>query len=213
MCPERPLSAAAVLLLAIGLLVPAAQALPPVLQAHADTLPAAERERLARRHAQLAAMSPDARESLRDRARQWDQLPLAERRARRDAWQAWSRLPATAQSRMRAAASAYAALPQERQQALAEAFAALDTLERNGWALGPEVGLDWPVLHPLFALVPPPQQEELLGVLLSMDENERADLGVLAQRTPPGEREELRRVLLTTPAENRGLWLRQMVGP
>lgn len=202
----------AILLLA-ALLAPAAQALPPALQAHADALPEAERERLERRHAQLQALSPEARDALRERARQWDALPLDERRGRRDAWQAWARLPAAAQARMRAAAAAYAALPEERQAALADAFAELDRLERNGWALGPDLGLDWPTLHPLFALVPLPQQEELLAVLLSMDDDARADLGVLAQRTPPGERDELRRVLLTTPAENRGPWLRQMVGP
>ncbi|MGY0633829.1 DUF3106 domain-containing protein [Luteimonas sp. A478] len=204
---------AAVLLLSVLLLAPAALALPPALQKYGQRLPAPEREQLARRHAQLQAMPPAARNALRERAEHWNALPRAERRARRDAWQAWNRLPAAAQAKLRAAAAAYAALPEERQQALTDAFAALDSFERNGWALGPDVGPDWPLLHPLFALVPLPQQEELLAVLLSMDERERQDLGVLAQRTPPGEREELRRVLLTTPAENRGPWLRQMVGP
>lgn len=221
MCPDRPVRTAARLLAALGLAtalaaslaIPAALALPPALQEYGQALPAPEREQLARRHAQLQAMSPAARDALRERAEQWDALPLAERRAQRDAWQAWTRLPAAAQAKLRAAAAAYAVLPDERQQALTDAFAALDASERNGWALGPDVGADWPTLHPLLALVPLPQQDELLAVLLSMDERERQDLGVLAQRTPPGEREELRRVLLTTPAENRGPWLRQMVGP
>ncbi|MGY0561577.1 DUF3106 domain-containing protein [Luteimonas sp. A277] len=204
---------AAVLLLTALLIAPAALAVPPALQEYGEALPAPEREQLARRHAQLQAMPAGARDALRERAEHWNALPRAERRARRDAWQAWNRLPAAAQAKLRAAAAAYAALPEERQQALTDAFAALDSFERNGWALGPDVGADWPLLHPLFALVPLPQQEELLAVLLSMDERERQDLGVLAQRTPPGEREELRRVLLTTPAENRGPWLRQMVGP
>src|SRR5699024_9783674 len=129
------------ILLIAALLAPAAQALPPALQAHADALPEAERERLERRHAQLQALSPEARDALRERAGQWDARPLDERRERRDAGQAWARLPAAAQARMRAAAAAYAALPEERQAALDDAFAELDTLERNGWALGPDLGL------------------------------------------------------------------------
>ena len=191
----------------------AAGALPPVLQELAASLPAAERTRLARRNASLQALAPAALADLRAHAARWDTLDLPARRARRDAWQAWNRLPETARARMQAAAAAYAALPEERRQALAEEFSALDASARNGWRLGPDLGADWPVLHPLLALVPTGQQEELLAVLLSMDAAERADLGVLARRTPPGERDDLRDALLTTPAENRAAWLRQLARP
>jgi len=186
--------------------------LPPALQELAASLPAAERARLARRNASLQAMAPDELASLRGQAARWETLERDERRARRDAWQAWNRLPAAERARMQAAAAAYAGLPDERREELDVAFAGLDELERNGWRLGPDLGADWPSLHPLFALVPAEQQEELLAVLLSMDAVERADLGVLARRTPPGERDALRDALLTTPAENRAAWLRQRAG-
>ncbi|MGO1541566.1 MAG: DUF3106 domain-containing protein [Luteimonas sp.] len=180
--------------------------LPPALQELAASLPAAERTRLARRHASLQALAPDGLAALRARAARWETLELAELRAHRDAWQAWNRLPMAARTRMQAAAAAYAELPEERRLELAGEFAGLDALERNGWRLGPDLGADWPTLHPLFALVPAQQQEELLAVLLSMEAAELADLRILAQRTPPGERD----ALLTTPAENRAAWLRQL---
>lgn len=186
--------------------------LPPELQEHASALPPAQARLLAVRHALLQAMPPGDLAALRERHARWDALDLTEQRAARDAWHAWGRLPGADRARMRAAAAAYAALPGEQRDELADAFAALDEMERRGWMLGPEVGADWPVLHPLFALVPPDQQEELLAVLMSMDAVERADLGVVAQRTPPGERDALRAALLTTPAENRPAWLRNLSG-
>lgn len=189
-----------------------APALPPPLQALAASLPAEDRARLAARRAQLQALAPAELSALRAATIGWEALDLTEQRARRDGWQAWNRLPAQARARMQAAAAAYAELPEERRKTLADAFAGLDELERNGWRLGPDLGADWPLLHPLFALVPEQQQEQLLAVLLSMDATERADLAILAQRTPPGERERLRTELLTTPAENRAAWLRQLAG-
>lgn len=190
----------------------AGRVLPPMLQELAASLPAPERARLAARSAAVDAMDADALEALRAEAARWEPLDLDQQRARRDAWQAWNRLPADVRMRMRVAGVAYAGLPEEQREELAAEFDALDELERNGWLLGPDVGADWPALHPLFALVPAEQQDELLAVLLSMGALERADLGVLAQRTPPGERDALRAELLTTPPENRGAWLRQRAG-
>lgn len=193
--------------------VPAApasqQELPAPLRDMAASLPPAARTQLVARHAQLEALAPSERTALRAAVPRWESLDLATQRARRDDWQAWNRLPAQARARMHQAAAAYAGLPEDRRQALADEFAGLDALERNGWLLGPDLGLEWPQLHPLFALVPAAEQEQLLAVLLSMDATERADLGILAQRTPPGERERLRRELLTTPAGNRPAWLRE----
>lgn len=186
--------------------------MPPALQEHASSLPPEEARLMARRHALLQAMPAEAVSALREDIARWDALPLAEQRARRDAWHAWGRLSGEDRARMRAAAAAHAAMPEEQRAALAEAFALLDELEQRGWLLGPELGADWPALHPLFVLVPPDQQEELLAVLMSMDAVERDDLGVLAQRTPPGERDALRDALLSTPAENRGPWLRNLAG-
>lgn len=186
--------------------------MPPALQEHASSLSIDEARLMARRHALLQAMPAEAVVALREDVAAWDALPLPEQRARRDAWQAWGRLSGQDRARMRAAAAAHEAMPGERRAGLADGFASLDELEQRGWLLGPELGADWPSLHPLFALVPADQQEELLAVLMSMDAVQRDDLGVVAQRTPPGEREALRDALLTTPAENRGPWLRNLAG-
>ena len=185
--------------------------MPPELQEHAAALPPEEANRMALRHGRMQAMAAEEVAALRRDAEQWAALDVAAQRARRDAWQTWNRLPADARARMRQAAAAWMELPDEEQQSLSQAFAQLDELERNGWRLGPDLGADWPDLHPLFALVPAGQQEELLAVLMSMDAVERADLAVIAQRTPPGERDALRDALLGTPAENRAAWLRGLV--
>ncbi len=190
----------------------AAAVMPPELQEHAASLPPAEARRLARRQARLQAMPAHEVLALREEAMAWDALDLSRQRARRDAWQAWNRLPQSDRMLMRQAAAAYAELPAQDRADLADEFAALDALERNGWQLGPRLGADWPQLHPLFALVPVAQQEALLDVLMSMGAVERADLAVVAQRTPPGEREALRQALLTTPPGNRPAWLRNQAG-
>lgn len=202
---------------ALGLLLalPAriASGLPPDLQRLAASLPAAERERLVRRHAALQAMPPAERAALRERAQRWDALSLGERRARRDAWRAWNAMADVERARLRHAASLYAELPEDRRQALDAAFAELDAHERAGWLLGPDLGADWPGLHGLFALVPEAQRDALEAALRAMDERQRADLAVLAQRTPPEDRAELRRELLSTAPENRAAWLRQRAHP
>lgn len=191
---------------------PGAAVMPPELQEHAASLPPGEARRMARRQARLQAMPAREVLALREEAAGWDALDVPSQRARRDAWQAWDRLPQSDRALMREAATAYAALPADERKELADAFAELDELERNGWRLGPRLGADWPQLHPLFALVPAGQQEDLLAVLMSMGAVERADLAVIAQRTPPGERDALREALLTTPAGNRPAWLRNQAG-
>ncbi|MEZ0471709.1 DUF3106 domain-containing protein [Luteimonas salinilitoris] len=208
--PARPLFAIALSLL---LVLPAASALPPALQRYAQALPEPERARLLQRQATLRALPPAEREALRRRVAEWDALPLAERRQRRNAWAAWQALRPEAQARLRAAARAYAELPTDRQQALNERYAELDSYQRDGWLLGPELGADWTRLHGLFALVPADDRAPLLAALRAMDERERADLALLAQRTPPEERDALRRALLSTPPEGRAAWLRRQVGP
>lgn len=189
-----------------------AAVMPPELQEHAASLPPEEARRMARRHARLQAMSARDVLALREEMASWNDLDVPAQRARRDAWQAWSRLPQRDRALMRQAAAAYAGLPADDRSELADEFAALDELERNGWRLGPRLGVDWPQLHPLFALVPADQQQELLAVLMSMDAMERADLAVIAQRTPPGERDALRQALLATAPGSRPAWLRSQAG-
>jgi hypothetical protein len=73
--------------------------------------------------------------------------------------------------------------------------------------LGPVLGADYPALHALLAQVPPDQHAPLLQVLRALSPAQRADVAVLAARTPPQERPELRRQLLSTAADNREQWL------
>jgi hypothetical protein len=63
------------------------------------------------------------------------------------------------------------------------------------------------VLQPLLAQVPASEHEPLLRTLRAMTSQQRRELGVLAQRTPPARREALRRDLMATSADARGDWL------
>ena len=116
-------------------------------------------------------------------------------------------MPAAQQVQLEAAAAAFARLPADQQQALRAQFAQLDATAQRGWLLGPALGNDYTALQPLLMQVPAAQREPLLAVLQSMTSAERADLGRLAQRTPPQQRDDLRRALLTTSAVNRAAWL------
>ena len=55
--------------------------------------------------------------------------------------------------------------------------------------------------------VPDAERLPLLAALRTLTPAQRADLGVLAQRTPPPQRDALRRALLSTAQVNRGGWL------
>lgn len=198
----------AVLALCLWSFGTAAQSLPPGLLERTQSLSAPTRAELQRHAAILAAMSPAQRAALRERVAQWDAQVPARQRELREAWQAWRALPAQDQQRMRAAAAGFAALPPEQQQALRAQYDALDGSDKRGWLLGPELGADYPKLHALVAQVPPAQRDALLSALRAMSPEARADLGVLAQRTPPQEREALRKQLLAVPAAQRDAWLR-----
>lgn len=199
--------------LAGALLVVAAAWAAPVVPTLPDGVDPAQAAQLQPRLAALQALPPARREGLQARMAEWDALPVAERRARRDAWQAWQALPEGERARLRQAAADYAALAPAQQQALSAQFAQLDAYQRAGWLLGPELGADWPRLHGLLALVPASQRAELLDALRALDAGARADLAVLAQRTAPESRDQLRRTLLSTPPENRAGWLRREVAP
>jgi hypothetical protein len=185
-----------------------AQSLPPSLLKPAQRLPAPAQEELRRHQARLDAMATGERDDFRQRVAEWDALAPAVQRQRRDAWQAWHALDATERARLQAAARDYATLPPDRQQALHAQFDALDDSERRGWLLGPVLGAEWPHLHPLFAQVPERERGALLDALRGADPAARADLAVLAQRTPPQDRDALRRQWLAVPAARRGAWLR-----
>lgn len=185
----------------------------PSPQPAAGALPAQEQERLAALRQRLDALAADERIALRVRVAEWDALPEAGRRSRRDAWQAWQAIPHDERMRMREARAAFEAMPLERQRELRAAFDALDANLRRGWLLGPVLGVDWPRLHALFAQVPGEEREALLVALRALAPQGRSDLAMLAQRTPPEQRQALRDQLLAQPAGTRDAWLRRRVDP
>ena len=164
-----------------------------------------------RRDATLKAMTPAQRAAFEQRIAQWNALPEPVRRARREHALAWRALPVDERAQVTLAATVFATLPPEQQQALRNQFDALDGRDRHGWLLGPVLGADYPRLQSLLSYVPMEQQSRLLQVLRAMSAAERADLAVLAQRTPPEGRDALRRALLSTSAGNRTVWLQSQL--
>lgn len=191
------------------LALPAARALPPVLQDSA--LPAAERAALEARAARLAGMRAEDRAALVARIAAWQTLPASERSRRRIAREAATALPHAERVRLQAAAAHFATLPEDEQRTLRLEFEQLDQGLRRGWLLGPVLGLDWPGLHPLFSAMPEAERAPALLALRATSPQARTDLAALAQRTPPHERAALRRAWLAVPAEARDAWLRARV--
>jgi hypothetical protein len=190
-----------------------AQGLPPALRDGVQALPPAQRAQVLERQARLDRLSPPARARLQQRFAAWEARSSEEQRALREAWSAWRALPPIEQALLRNAAATFATLRVDEQQALRARYDALDASERRGWRLGPVLGADYPQLHALLAQVPEAQREPLLAILHAMTPGERADLAVLAQRTPPQARDELRRQLLSTDPAQRAAWLRRRVDP
>lgn len=196
-------------LLALLLLAPplAAQA---VLDDYARILPQLqppERAQLRQRATTWTGWTAAERADFGARAAAWDALPPMQRGERRERYLAWQALPSDERALVRAAMRRHAALPADQQLALRAQFEALDRSDRRGWLLGPSLGADYPALQPLLAQVPAADHEALLRVLRAMTRQQRIDLAVLVQRTPPQERDELRRALLSTSAANRQQWL------
>jgi len=161
------------------------------------------------RQARLQAMTPEQRVQFGQRLAAWNALPSGEREQRRARYQAWLQLDANERISLRALAAQVEAFPPERKLALRAQFDALDDVQRHGWRLGPMLGRDYAPLHPLLAYVPAPQRLPLLARLRSMDEQQRIDLAVLAQRTPPQDRQALRSELLSVPPPEVAAWLRR----
>ena len=163
----------------------------------------------AQRLARLQAMTAEQRVQFGQRLAAWNALSAAEREERRARFQAWQQLDANERSSLRALAAQVDAFPPERKHALRAQFDGLEDVQRHGWRLGPALGRDFASLHPLLAYVPAPQRRPLLARLRSMDEQQRTDLAVLAQRTPPQERQTLRSELLSLPPSDVAAWLRR----
>ncbi|WP_162314618.1 DUF3106 domain-containing protein [Pseudoxanthomonas yeongjuensis] len=161
------------------------------------------------RAARLQAMSSERRVQFGQRLAEWKALPLAEREDRRARYQAWLQLEEAERLRLRAVAAEIATFPPQRQQALRAQFDALDASQRRGWRLGPTLGADYEKLQSLLAFVPSGQRLPLLASLRAMTAGQRAELAVLAQRTPPQDRQALRAELLAQPGGQLEAWLRR----
>ncbi len=151
------------------------------------------------REAMLERLTPRQRREFGQRLAAWDALPRAEREARRMRYLAWKQLTPGERAELHALAVQVAAFPPERRQALRAQFDTLEEVQRRGWRLGPTLGRDYAALFPLLAYVPESQQQPLLARLRGLDAEQRADLALLVQRTPPQERAALRSDLAASP--------------
>ena len=140
------------------------------------------------------------------------QLDAQQQRQRRADYAAWRALPEGERERIRQAAARFNALPADQQQRLRQQFQAQDQAFREGWRLGPQLGLEFPKLHGLFGFVPPAQREAALAVLRQLSPAQLAQLTLVAQRTPPQERDSVRSAFLAVPAAERDSWLKRQAG-
>ena len=183
------------------------EALSEATRAQLEALPPAQRVIVEQRVERWQAWSPEERAAFAERAASWDALPAAERGRRREAWVAWRALPAMQREQVGGMSREFAARPVAEREALRARYRELDGSVRHGWRLGPVLGADYWRLHGLLAQVPARQREPLLQVLRDMTAAQRAQLSVLTQRTPPQERDGLRRDLIATPPARRQEWL------
>ena len=161
------------------------------------------------REAMLERLTPRQRREFGQRLAAWNALPRAEREARRMRYLAWKQLTPGERAELHALAVQVAAFPPERRQALRAQFDTLEEVQRRGWRLGPTLGRDYAALFPLLAYVPASQQQPLLARLRALDAEQRADLAVLVQRTPPQERAALRSELVAIPQATLAVWLQR----
>ena len=147
-----------------------------------------------------------------DQASAFARLDAQQQRQRRADYAAWRALPESERERIRQAAARFNALPADQQQRLREQFQAQDQAFREGWRLGPQLGLEFPKLHGLFGFVPPEQRDATLAVLHQLSPVQLAQLALVAQRTPPQERDRVRAAFLAVPATERDAWLKRQAG-
>lgn len=140
------------------------------------------------------------------------QLDAQQQRQRRADYAAWRALPEAERERIRQAAARFNSLPADQQQRMRQQFQAQDQAFRDGWRLGPQLGLEFPKLHGLFGFVPPEQRETALAVLRQLNPAQLAQLALVAQRTPPQERDAVRSAFLAVPAAERDSWLKRQAG-
>lgn len=156
-----------------------------------------------------AAPVPATRTAIPTTATALDPAQLADLRGRYAVWQS---LPESERARVRDGARRIAALSPAQQQALRERFAQQDQRFRDGWLLGPQLGQWFPKLQGLFGYLPAEQREPALAILRQLNVDQLAQLSLIAQRTPPQEREQVRSQFLALAPGARDAWLKQHVG-
>ncbi len=142
----------------------------------------------------------------------WASMSPTQKREVRSRYAAWQALPASEQQRIRQAAAAIAALPDAQRQALRARYMAIDQMHRDGWLLGPQLGVLYPRLQPLLGYLPAAEREPVIALLRQLDAAQLEQLSLISQRTPPQQREELRTQLLALAPAQRDAWLREKVG-
>ncbi|MFL9583257.1 DUF3106 domain-containing protein [Stenotrophomonas sp. AB1(2024)] len=135
-----------------------------------------------------------------------DPAQLRELRSRYAQWQA---LPESERARIRDAARRVAALPAAQQQALRARFDEQDQRFRDGWLLGPQLGQQFPKLQGLFGYLPADQRTPALAALRQLNDDQLAQLTLIAQRTPPQERDRVRDEFLGLAPAARDAWLKE----
>ncbi|MBT2767772.1 DUF3106 domain-containing protein [Stenotrophomonas sp. ISL-67] len=135
-----------------------------------------------------------------------DPAQLRELRSRYAQWQA---LPESERARIRDAARRVAALPAAQQQTLRVRFGEQDQRFREGWLLGPQLGQQFPKLQGLFGYLPADQREPALAALRQLNEGQLAQLTLIAQRTPPQERDRVRDQFIGLAPAARDSWLKE----
>lgn len=153
----------------------------------------------------MAAPGPTAAPS-------WEQASPEQKRQRRSEYAAWRAMSESERQRVRQAAESFAALPPAQQQALRDRFNAQDQAFRDGWRLGPLLGEHYGRLQSMFGYVPEAQRDTVLAVLRQLSPAQVAQLTLVAQRTPPQERDAVRGEFLTVAPAQRDAWLSRQVG-
>ncbi|MUV13310.1 DUF3106 domain-containing protein [Noviluteimonas gilva] len=187
--------------------IPRSITLPAATASAIATVPAPWQQELREQAALWQAYSPTQRRDFTQRAAQWDAQPREVRTRLRERYAAWRTLDPVSLEAIESAVQAFAHRTPQEQTALRAQFDALDPIAQRGWLLGPAIGGDYPKLHALLAQLPEAQHAPMLRVLRRMNNAERADLTVLAQRVPPQDRPALVQALLSTADAQRTAWL------
>ncbi|QNR96950.1 DUF3106 domain-containing protein [Stenotrophomonas sp. 169] len=142
----------------------------------------------------------------------WDQLSPEQKRQRRSDYAAWRSMSESERQRVRQAAGQFSALPPARQQALRDSFTAQDQAFRDGWRLGPLLGEHFGRLQGMFGYVPEDQRDATLAMLRQLTPAQVSQLTLVAQRTPPQQRDAVRSEFLAVAPAQRDAWLTRQVG-